>query len=166
METWNPVVGYEGYYEVSSHGRVRSVDRVIAFKDGRVRAYKGKVLAQYPDGFGYLKVTLKKQDTGTRLHVHVIVAAAFLGPRPAGQQVCHNEGNHLDNRPSEMRYDTVAGNHADIKRHGRQNRRKKLTDAEVEAIRLARGKLTCIELAVLFGTSSTHVSNIQLGHRR
>lgn len=165
-ESWRPIVGYEGWYEVSDQGRVRSADRVLAFTDGRVRAYKGKVLAQYPDEFGYLKVTLKKQDSGNRIHVHVIVAAAFIGPRPEGLQVCHNEGDHLDNRPSEMRYGTVKANHADIKRHGRQNRHRKLSDEVVTAIREARGKLTGAELALLFGTSSTHVCNIQAGHRR
>ena len=166
MTEWRSIPGYEGRYEVSDHGQVRSVDRTITFRDGRVRHYVGKVLRQYPDEFGYLKVTLKKQDAGTRIHVHVLVALTFIGPRPAGMQVCHNDGDRLDNRPGKLRYDTPAGNAADTDRHGRRNPRRKLTNAEIEAIRQARGRLSGRELAVLFSTSPAHVSNIQSGNRR
>ena len=166
MKTWLPVVGAEGWYEVSRFGEVRSVDRVINFSDGRVRAYKGQTLAQYPDGFGYKKVTLKMNGAWSRVHVHVLVASAFRGPKPPNTQVRHFDGDHLNNTPKNLLWGTSVENHADIKRHGRQNRKRKLTDAQVRAIRAARGKKTCRELAAKYGTSAPHVCNIQLGNRR
>lgn len=163
---WKPIPGFEGWYEASDRGQIRSVDRVITFSDGRIRPYKGRVLAQYEDGFGYKKVTLKMNGEGGRMHVHVLVAAAFCGPRPAGLQVRHINGKHTQNTPENLRYGTSKENHADTKRHGRAHRFKKLTGRQVQAIRNARGKATCRELAERYGTSPAHVCNIQLGRRR
>lgn len=163
---WKPIPGFEGWYEASHRGQIRSVDRMITFSDGRVRFYEGRVLAQYEDGFGYKKVTLKMNGEWQRVHVHVLVAAAFSGPRPKGLQVRHFNGNPVQNTPGNLRYGTSKENHADTKRHGRVRRFRKLTDRQVQAIRNARGKATCRELAERYGTSPAHVCNIQLGHRR
>lgn len=163
---WKSVLGFEGWYEVSDRGLVRSVPRTVHFSDGRVRKYKGRRLSSYPDGFGYRKVTLKRNGEWARIHVHVLVAAAFKGPRPEGMQVRHYDGNHLNNRPDNLVYGTSLENHADTKRHGRVRRFRKLSDAAVAEIRNARGKATGRELALQYGTSTTHVCNIQLGRRR
>ena len=165
-EHWRPVVGWEGFYEVSDCGRVRSVERVVSFSDGRTRVFSGRVRATYADEFGYRKVTLKRPGASERLHVHVMVAAAWIGRRPKGAHVCHSDGDHLNNQWENLRYDTPKGNVADTKRMGRLNPPTRLTEAEVQAIRNARGKLTQGELAALFNTSKTHVCNIQKGNRR
>jgi hypothetical protein len=160
---WRPVVGYEGTYEVSNGGQVRSVDRTITFTDGRVRKYAGKQLSRY-QADGYWKVTLKQQDTGNRVHVHVLVAAAFRGPCPDGQEVCHNDGDRGNCRAGNLRYDTHEGNLADCIAHGTRPQgethyRSTLQPSTVRAIRKAKG--TVKKIAARFGISVTSAWNIR-----
>jgi hypothetical protein len=169
-ETWKPVAGYEGSYEVSDRGNVRSVDRLVHFSDGRVRRYKSQARTHHTDNFGYKKVTLKVNGASWRAHIHVLVAEAFIGPRPDGMVVCHCDGDHLNNRPGNLRYDTVQGNIDDTERHGTRAKGERqgaaiLTADRVKAIRALRGKLTQQDIADRFGTSKTNVCNIQRGNR-
>ena len=76
-EIWNPVVGYEGLYEVSSYGRVRSLDRI----DSNNHPLKGVILKPYISNSGYLLVGLYKQQKRDRKLLHRLVAEAFL-PNP------------------------------------------------------------------------------------
>jgi hypothetical protein len=163
---WLSIPGYEGWYEVSHGGQVRSVDREVLFVDGRRRKYEGTQMAQYEDGAGYKKVTLKKNGAWDRVHVHILVALAFHGPRPAGHQVRHYDGDHQNNHAPNLLYGTSKENHADTKRHGRARRHRKFSDHVVEAIKKARGRVSGRELSRRYGVSPAHVCNIQLGHRR
>ena len=165
-EEWRAVVGWEQHYEVSSLGRVRSIDRTVIFSDGRIRRYVSKLRATHTDGFGYQKVTLKRAAKNHRALIHQIVAAAFIGPRPKGLEVCHGNGNKTDNRSANLRYDTRAANHADAVLHGTARRPRRLSGDAVAEIRAARGTLTCRALAEKYGTSQAHVCNIQRGRRR
>lgn len=90
-EEWRAVVGYEGAYEVSSLGRVRSLDRYLA--DGRRRHGRPKSLAIHQ---GYPAVTLFKNREPKTIKIHALVAAAFIGPRPEGHQVNHKGNNVVD----------------------------------------------------------------------
>lgn len=74
VEIWKPVVGYEDLYEVSSFGRVRSLDRISS--NGHF--YKGQILKQYKDKFGYLSVGLSKNSCIKTYKVHRLVAFAFI----------------------------------------------------------------------------------------
>lgn len=170
MNEWRPVPGYEGIYEISDAGAVRSLERTVYFADGRVRRYGGQLLAQYEDGNGYPKVTLKNRDRGQRVHVHVLLAAAFIGPRPEGQQICHDDGQPPHCTVKNLRYDTPKGNSADKARHGtklvgEQLPWAKLKADQIRAIRARRGKETVRETAAAFGTSPAHVCNVQRGNR-
>lgn len=167
---WRAIPGYEGTYEVSDQGEVRSLDRVVHFADGRVRQYRGQVLAQYADGCGYPKVTLKRQDRGNRVHLHILLAAAFIGPCPEGQEVCHNDGNPANCTRGNLRYDTRFGNSADKKLHGtllqgEQVASSRLKPDTVKAIRALRGVQRVRDVAAAFGTCPSHVCNIQRGRR-
>lgn len=165
-ENWRPIPGWEGSYEVSDLGRVRSVARTVHFVDGRVRHYPSRLRASHTDGFGYRKVTLKANGRQVRVLVHQAVAAAWIGPRPPGLEVCHGDGDKANNTAHNLRYDTRAANHVDAVRHGTARRPRKLSEDAVEAIRAARGTATGAELAAKYGTSKTHVCNIQRGKRR
>jgi len=104
-EVWLPVVGYESTYAVSSLGRVRSI-----------RANRD--LKQASSGRGYRTVTLCVDSRPATRYVHHLVAAAFHGERPSGHDVCHNDGDLLNNSATNLRYDTRNGNMRDALKHG------------------------------------------------
>lgn len=127
-EEWRDIPGYEGRYQASSEGRVRSVDWVLA--DGRL--LRGKVLKGSPVGkTGHLAVSLRALS---RRYVHHLVAEAFVGPRPPGLVAKHVDGQHLNNRPGNIEYGTQASNVEDRYRHA--GRGKVLTEEAVRDIRL------------------------------
>lgn len=114
-EEWRPVVGHDGY-EVSNLGRVRSIDRVLIFKDGRSRIARGRILKSWPNGnVGHQCVGLAGSR---RALVHILVLEAFVGPRPEGLVCCHNNGIPDDNRVENLRWDTYGENNKDLVRHG------------------------------------------------
>lgn len=118
-EQWRPVVGYEGRYEVSDLGRVRTVARVIPYVDGRRRRVPQIMRKTGIDTRGYPALTLTGDNGLQRPHaLHVLVALAWHGPRPGGAEVCHNDGNQLNARADNLRYDTHAENARDVVRHG------------------------------------------------
>lgn len=119
-EIWKPVVGYEGLYEVSSFGRVRSVDRSVP--TGRAGhaplRLKGRVLKlrynrQYP------AITLHKEGGIKGRTVHSLVLEAFVGPRPPKRYGCHNDGDPRNNHIDNLRWDTQSNNLHDAVKHGR-----------------------------------------------
>lgn len=81
-EKWVDIHGYEGWYQVSNLGRVRSVDREIEqwsrYGHSIIRKVKGRVIAQTDNGHGYLTVGLKKNQVGENHYVHRLVAEAFI----------------------------------------------------------------------------------------
>ena len=117
-EIWKPIPKYEGYYAISDKGRVKSIARVQTLKDGRVYHRKDHVYSPTPDTAGYLQVTLRRNGKQTSQKVHRMVAAAFLGERPEGMQICHNNGIKTDNRLENLRYDTPQNNCKDQVLHG------------------------------------------------
>lgn len=119
-EEWRPVVGYEGYYEVSNLGRVRSLDRRVSNGSGNTRIARGVMLKpSLRDGFKYYVVNLGHGRGRRRtVQVHILVLEAFVGPRPDGLIACHNDGIHLNNRSSNLRWDTYSENLRDQVRHG------------------------------------------------
>lgn len=127
-EEWRAIAGWEGFYEVSNMGRVRSLDRVSC----GVRV-KGRLMKPYPDNkdHPYAMLTLqsggRKGTPGCRIEfpmVHKLVLEAFVGPRPPGLEACHNDGDGMNNRLTNLRWDTHKANMADQFRHGTKNVRK------------------------------------------
>lgn len=105
-ETWRPVVGWEGLYEVSDQGRVRRGDHIL-------KPSIPSAAQPYPG------VTLSRQgDPASRMHVHSLVLEAFVGPRPVGQVARHGVGGSADNAISNLCWGTVAENNADLVAHG------------------------------------------------
>ena len=92
-EIWLPIKGYEGLYQVSNMGHVRSLDRVVEFKDGRRQFYRGRVLKPRKNWQGYLSVTLSKDGCWTDKRVNRLVADAFVeNPDPEK----YDQVNHID----------------------------------------------------------------------
>jgi NUMOD4 motif/HNH endonuclease len=121
-ERWRPVPGYEGAYEVSDLGRVRSLRRTVIRSNGRATVVRQRILRQsqyVADGRGtYRRVVLSKGGQAKNFTVHILVMIAFVGPRPQGMDICHENGDGKDNRLVNLRYDTHKANMADTVRHG------------------------------------------------
>lgn len=81
IEIWKDIQGYEGFYQVSNPGRIRSLDRTITDSIGRKRLYKGRILKPMIDGSGYFEALLYKGTNRKPSHIHRLVAQAFL-PNP------------------------------------------------------------------------------------
>ena len=109
-ENWRAAIGFEGRYEVSDLGRVRSLPRP------RVRA--ARLLAANPGDNGYPIVSLRRDGQGHSRRVHVLVAEAFIGPRPPGQVIRHLDGDSLNNSLTNLAYGTPSENIKDQVRHG------------------------------------------------
>ena len=118
IELWMPVAGYEGLYSVSNLGRVRSEDREVACRDGGVRRQRAFIRKVGLNDDGYLVLNLSKDAKKRKHRVHVLVAAAFIGPRPEGMEVAHNDGSRAVSRLDNLRYDTHTGNMRDRVAHG------------------------------------------------
>lgn len=103
-EIWKPVVGFEGKYEVSNRGRVKSYVRK-----------KGELLKPGFSSTGYLTVALGRGNSRT---LHSLVAEAFIGTRPEGYEVLHADGTRTNNCVSNLSYGTRADNIQDSIKHG------------------------------------------------
>lgn len=146
-ENWKPVVGYELLYEVSDLGNVRSLDRQLG--DGSRRA--GRTLRPGRHTGGYALVALSRGGEERTRYVHRLVAEAWIGPQPDGQEVCHQDGDPWHNAASNLRWDTHSANMADQVRHGTNVRAQKthcpqghaLTAPNLRVSQLRRGLRSC-----------------------
>lgn len=100
-EIWKDVVGYEGLYQVSNLGRVRSLDRIINH-----RKLKGKILSQAYDTKGYLFVNLSKNNVAKPKRVHRLIANAFIEKINGKDYIDHINGIRDDNRIENLRWCT------------------------------------------------------------
>lgn len=168
-EFWKSVVGYEGLYEVSSEGRVRSLAREIQSRNrwGPVTMrWPSKDLCLLKTQSGYLKVLLSKQGKAVNKLVATLVAEAFLGPRPKGMLVLHGDGDPKNNRVANLRYGTQKENMWDSIKHGTRPRGRahkcaKLTEQQVRKIRAS--KLTNVALAAEFKVAPSTIRLARIG---
>lgn len=162
-EEWRDIPGYDGVYQASSLGRIRSN------KSGSWR-----VLKQALQGYcksKYRAVELFEKGLGKNRRVHQLVLEAFVGPRPGdGYQACHNDGDRENNALENLRWDTARGNYLDKRKHGTavvgsKHKLARLTEDDVVEIRkrLLAGEKAAA-LAREYAVARTLVSQIK--HRR
>ena len=157
-ETWKQIPGHPGY-EVSDHGRVRSVDRYVETTNGQRRFYRGKMLRPgRMNDHGHVSVMLGRRE-GSRC-VHDLVLRAFKGPPPEGHEGLHRDGDGSNNQLSNLRWGTRSENNRDITRLGR--RRLTLEQAVEARARHVAGE-TGVALAREFGTCRSNMSYILRG---
>lgn len=160
VELWRQAVGYEGLYEVSSIGRIRSISK---------KGSKGGILASRVEDNGYVKVCLYREGRRKSFWVHRLVLEAFVGPCPEGQEGCHGDGNRSHNSLENLRWDTKPANYQDTVKHGtaatgERNGSSKLRASDIPKIIEMRkcGSLQR-EIAASFNLSQQQVSTILSG---
>ncbi|AER47718.1 NUMOD4 motif-containing HNH endonuclease [Mycolicibacterium goodii] len=133
-EQWRPVPGWEGHYEVSNRGQVRSVDRTVRTATGALQTRRGRVLTPFVRKHGYPVVGLYGPNKRrTQTDVHLLVLAAFAGLRPDGSVARHLNGDPSDNTIENLAWGTYTENNDDQVRHG--------THYEASRTRCDRGHL-------------------------
>jgi hypothetical protein len=164
IEEWRAIPGHEGAYEVSSLGRVRSLDRDVWLsasgrKKGHFIRVKGQILRPVTQSkYGHQCVSLSGR---LQFGVHVLVALAFLGPRPAGKETAHKDGDPTNNRLENLAYKTSSDNNYDASRHDRRKIKKDVVWF-IKEFRHLPLELT----ASLTRVSVPHVKHIRDGRRR
>jgi hypothetical protein len=150
-EIWKAVPGFEGSYEVSNMGRVRSVDRFVdligRWGKPEKRRYKGRIRKPFTSPCNkYLMVLLCVNSRKTSRTIHSLVLEAFVGPCPPGEEGRHRNCKHHDNRLENLTYGTRKQNREDSRREG--------TLAVGE--RIAQHKLTANEVLKIRSTPADH----------
>lgn len=108
-EQWLPIAGYEGYYEVSDLGRVRSLTRRIPHKRLGFKTYPGRIMrCRVADR--YLMVKLCRDGVESHRYVHHLVLEAFSGMRPDGMHGCHRNDIRTDNRLTNLYWGSPSQN--------------------------------------------------------
>ncbi|ADE87501.1 HNH endonuclease [Deep-sea thermophilic phage D6E] len=168
QEIWKPIKGYEGLYEVSNKGRVKSVGRIVHRKDGISYFKKGSILKPYECTGGYLFVGLLRDGERKLFSVHRLVAEAFL-PNPENKtQVNHIDGNKKNNDVSNLEWVTEKENvnhaikHGLLKNRGEDSPNSKLTKTDIENIRrmYATKQYTQYQLAEIYGVGQSTIWKI------
>lgn len=160
MEIWKDIPGYEGKYQASTQGRIRSLDRLLGTPGKKgFKHMKGRILRPGPTRTGHLYVVLGHGAAGSP--VHTLVALTFLGPRPRGADVCHNDGDPTNNNIDNLRYDTRSNNILDVYKSG--GRWRKLSLEDMRAIIREPKSATCKELGVKYGVSAAVINKVRLG---
>jgi len=168
-EEWRAVVGFEGQYEVSSLGRVKSLDRVVwcNHPNGNYSVFRpGRILRPGPSRSGHLSVVLGRQQ-GSK-SVHVLVCEAFHGPKPKGMECLHWNDIPSDNRASNLRWGTRSENLRDAvrtgkKQTGEKHQFAKLKNADIPVIRSLFGTVSYAELGRRYGVNESTIRQIKDG---
>lgn len=168
FEEWRVVVGYEGHYEVSNWGRVRSLARVYySGVNHRIRKVEsGRILVPAIQPAGYFMVTLCRDGKKVQKHIHRLVAETFLPNADPSKEVHHIDGNPKNNVVKNLVFVTHEEHFNEEAKcgtwaTGEKHRDAKLTNAQVIEIRRLRTEgMTLQAIADQFGISATLVSRI------
>jgi len=164
QEAWRSIREVGGEYEVSNIGRVRKTfPRYFKSKKGEVLS--PSVNTRYP------AVTIRYNKKNIRRNIHVLVAEAFIGPRPKGMVVNHINGDKQDNRVENLEWVTLEENQRHAIRHGlwrphvaQRNPNAKLKESDIPVIRrlLSDGHMMTA-IANLYGVSRSAIKLIRNG---
>lgn len=152
-EVWCEVKGFEGYYEVSSQGRVRGLDRWVQINGGR-KFVPGVILFQEPHPrTGHLRVQLRKNGRYKRFAVHRLMLETFVGQPPTeGHVACHKNDVSSDNFLENLEWGTRSKNSRDAVRNGSNREANKtncprgheLIDGNLVLSQLRLGTRSCL----------------------
>ncbi|MEM8722470.1 MAG: NUMOD4 domain-containing protein [Cyanobacteria bacterium P01_G01_bin.39] len=170
-EVYVDIRGYEGYYQVSNYGNVRSLDRVINQQNGRKQLVKGRALKSYLTNKGYFKVHLSRDGKRKSRSIHRLVAIAFLPNKLDKPQVNHINGCKTDNNLCNLEWNTQSEQQIHAYQNGLQPKGEKhhyakLTREEVIKIKqLLNSRVLQKDIASKFNVSQQVISAINTGVR-
>ena len=167
-ELWKPITGYEGKYEVSNLGRIKSLSRIIKQKNGRQRKIKERILV--PARMGNYHGVVLCNDNGMKKHyIHRLVCTAFLG-NPIGDRITvnHIDGDKYNNKLSNLEWSSYSENLKHAYRNGlnensgEKNHYTKFSDETISKVRekYSTGQYRQSELADLYGISRMQIHRI------
>jgi hypothetical protein len=165
MEVWKSILGYEGLYEVSDMGRVRSVDRMVPAKNGTSRFYPSVIKSQRLDKNGYPRVNLTDKGVQSSVWVHTLVLNAFVGPMPEWAKLCrHLDDVKTNNTLANLQWGTQSENEQDKIKNGRNKELNKthcprghlLKLPNLVACDLKKGHRNCKACGRARATASNH----------
>lgn len=124
-EIWKTVIGYDGFYDASSRGRIRRLGGLVKTR-GRygpmVRKWPERILKQTAHSkLKYMYVSLCKNGVVVNKLIHRLVCEAFHGPCPEGKQCAHLDGTRDNNVPENLQWVTPKENQRQRRLHGRAN---------------------------------------------
>ena len=169
-EIWKDIPDWEGVYQVSDRGRVRSLPRERVTSAGAKVFHKGQTLTPHIKN-GYPAVNLRDSGRLARAYVHRLVAIAFLGSGD-GCEVAHADGDRSNPRLGNLRWATREQNRADMVCHGTVRHRDEYKHAKyatsdiAEMARLNRMGKSQAEVAKMFGTSRSYISKLIAAFKR
>lgn len=168
IEIWKDIPGYEGYYQVSSFGKVRSIDRWITYApSARYKVikkvfHKGQILKPaLHESYGYYHLSFVKNNIPKDFNVHRLVAESFLDNPNQLPQVNHKDGKKLNNNVNNLEWISTSGNmlHA-IDTGLRRNRCPLQTDDLLKVIEGHKSGISRRELATKFNVHYRVIKDI------
>lgn len=161
-ETWGDLPGFEGYYQMSTQGRVKSLSRVVPHARWGTYTVREKILKPSWDGH-YFHVIFSKDGKEPLRLIHRLVLETFVGPCPEGMECRHLDNDPKNNRLENLCWDTERNNQHDRVANGTTSvgvlgNTHKLKNQVGELYELWKTKQhTVQELAEIFGVTTTAV---------
>ena len=169
VEVWKDIKGYEGHYQVSDLGRVKSLSRVVKSRVGVFGTKKEIILKTFKNGDGYLKYKLCINGKEKSVISHRLVANEFLENPFNKPQVNHKNGIKDDNRVDNLEWVTSSenvihslANNLKIPQKGSEHGMSKLTEKEVLEIRAIGRTKTLKEVGKMYNVDMSLISLILL----
>ena len=162
---WVEIAGWEGWYEISDTGQVRSMDRRVPDRWGTDRFYHSQTKKLAPNPAGYLRVKLSRPGKGENYLVHRLVLESFVGPCPDAMECRHLNDIKTDNRLENLAWGTREENCEDLVRNDkRKGQSHRLTAFQAFMIRETPTRpRVALDLAEALGVSVSTIGCIRAG---
>lgn len=160
-EIWKDIVGYEGMYQVSNMGNVKSLERILINKIGVKKKYSGRLLHKNKSTDGYVQAILSKDCICKSINIHTLVAIAFIENPENKKEVNHINGIKIDNHVGNLEWLTHQENMDHAKKNNLIYKTPEATRQEVRTLFAAGMNRAQIEkkLKIAWGTVNTILKN-------